>query len=103
MTGLMLPPIEELDVESERARGPLESFQCFAIGRRGALLRAREHRVDAGDGRGAGRCGAADAADLSEPPFLEVVEIAVGLADHNAHYHVPLLVTPWAYSTYRGS
>lgn len=42
-------------------------------------------------------------AELSEPPFLDVVEIAVGLADPNAHYHVPLLVSPWAYSTYRGS
>jgi 5-hydroxyisourate hydrolase len=42
-------------------------------------------------------------ADLSEPPFLDVVEIAVGLADTHAHYHVPLLVSPWAYSTYRGS
>jgi 5-hydroxyisourate hydrolase len=42
-------------------------------------------------------------ADLSEPPFLDVVEIAFGLADPNAHYHVPLLVSPWAYSTYRGS
>jgi 5-hydroxyisourate hydrolase len=42
-------------------------------------------------------------AELSEPPFLDVVEIAFGLADPNAHYHVPLLVSPWAYSTYRGS
>jgi 5-hydroxyisourate hydrolase len=42
-------------------------------------------------------------AELSEPPFLDVVEIAVGLPDMHAHYHVPLLVSPWAYSTYRGS
>jgi 5-hydroxyisourate hydrolase len=42
-------------------------------------------------------------AELSEPPFLDVVEIAFGLADPNAHYHVPLLVSPWTYSTYRGS
>ncbi len=40
---------------------------------------------------------------LDDPPFLDVVEIAVGLADIHAHYHVPLLVSPWAYSTYRGS
>ncbi len=40
---------------------------------------------------------------LSSPPFLDVVEIAVGIADANTHYHVPLLVSPWAYSTYRGS
>ena len=40
---------------------------------------------------------------LPEPPFLDVVPIDFGIADVNAHYHVPLLVSPWAYSTYRGS
>lgn len=39
----------------------------------------------------------------SDPPFLDVVEIAVGLADSGGHYHVPLLVSPWSYATYRGS
>ncbi|XEA92021.1 hydroxyisourate hydrolase [Xanthomonas sp. DAR 80977] len=39
---------------------------------------------------------------LSEPPFLDVVPIAFGLADA-AHCHVPLLVSPFGYSTYRGS
>lgn len=41
--------------------------------------------------------------DLPEPPFLDVVTLAFGVADATAHYHVPLLVSPWAYSTYRGS
>lgn len=41
--------------------------------------------------------------DLPDPPFLDIVEIAFGIADAEAHYHVPLLVSPWAYSTYRGS
>ena len=40
---------------------------------------------------------------LSEPPFLDVVVIRFGIADAAAHYHVPLLVSPWSYSTYRGS
>jgi 5-hydroxyisourate hydrolase len=40
---------------------------------------------------------------LPEPPFLDVVVIRFGLADPDAHYHVPLLVSPWSYSTYRGS
>jgi 5-hydroxyisourate hydrolase len=35
--------------------------------------------------------------------FLETVPICFGIADTNAHYHVPLLVSPWSYSTYRGS
>jgi len=38
-----------------------------------------------------------------EPLFLDVVTVAVGLADGRGHYHVPLLCTPWSYSTYRGS
>ncbi len=39
----------------------------------------------------------------SEPPFLDVVTLDFGIADADAHYHVPLLVSPWSYSTYRGS
>lgn len=40
---------------------------------------------------------------LPEPPFLDVVTLAFGISDPAAHYHVPLLVSPWSYSTYRGS
>jgi 5-hydroxyisourate hydrolase len=40
---------------------------------------------------------------LPEPPFLDEVPLDFGLADTAAHYHVPLLASPWAYSTYRGS
>ena len=40
---------------------------------------------------------------LPEPAFLGVVPLEFGIADANGHYHVPLLVSPWAYSTYRGS
>jgi 5-hydroxyisourate hydrolase len=40
---------------------------------------------------------------LPEPAFLSEVPLEFGLADAQAHYHVPLLVSPWAYSTYRGS
>jgi 5-hydroxyisourate hydrolase len=40
---------------------------------------------------------------LPDPPFLDVVRIAFGIADAGAHYHVPLLVSPYGYSTYRGS
>ena len=41
--------------------------------------------------------------DLPEQPFLDVVPIRFGVADAEAHYHVPLLVSPYSYSTYRGS
>lgn len=40
---------------------------------------------------------------LPEPPFLDVVAIDFGIAETGSHYHVPLLVAPFAYSTYRGS
>jgi 5-hydroxyisourate hydrolase len=40
---------------------------------------------------------------LSDPPFLDEVHIPFGVADASAHYHVPLLVSPWSFSTYRGS
>jgi 5-hydroxyisourate hydrolase len=40
---------------------------------------------------------------LAKTPFLGVVTICFGIADANAHYHVPLLVSPYGYSTYRGS
>ncbi len=39
----------------------------------------------------------------ADPPFLDRVTIAFGIADTTAHYHVPLLVSPWSYATYRGS
>lgn len=41
--------------------------------------------------------------DLPEPPFLDIVPVRFGVADADAHYHVPLLVSPFGYSTYRGS
>jgi 5-hydroxyisourate hydrolase len=38
-----------------------------------------------------------------QPAFVDVVTVRFGIADAGQHYHVPLVVTPWAYSTYRGS
>lgn len=37
------------------------------------------------------------------PPFLNQIPLQFGIADPSTHYHVPLLVSPWSYSTYRGS
>ncbi len=42
-------------------------------------------------------------AELPDPPFLDAVQLDFGIADPNGHYHVPLLASPWSYSTYRGS
>ena len=41
--------------------------------------------------------------ELPAVPFLDEVPLDFGIADGEAHYHVPLLCSPWAYSTYRGS
>ncbi|OHT18689.1 MULTISPECIES: hydroxyisourate hydrolase [Sphingomonadales] len=40
---------------------------------------------------------------LPAPPFLDLVQIDFGIAPGGGHYHVPLLVSPYGYSTYRGS
>ena len=40
---------------------------------------------------------------LPEPNFLDKVSLDFGVAHTDQHYHVPLLVSPWSYSTYRGS
>ena len=40
---------------------------------------------------------------LADPPFLDHIVIAFAIADETSHYHVPLLVSPYGYSTYRGS
>ena len=40
---------------------------------------------------------------LPDPPFVDTVQLDFGMSDSAGHYHVPLLVSPWSYSTYRGS
>jgi 5-hydroxyisourate hydrolase len=42
-------------------------------------------------------------ANTADPPFLDAVPLRIGIADSNSHYHVPLLASPWSYTTYRGS
>ncbi len=46
---------------------------------------------------------AARGVPVATTPFLDIVPVRFGVADPSASYHVPLLVTPWAYNTYRGS
>lgn len=52
---------------------------------------------------GAGDYFAAQGVSVPEPRFVDEVVIAFGIADPAQNYHVPLVVSPWAYSTYRGS
>jgi len=84
-------PIKTLQLNSDgRADGPLLEGEALKPGRYrlvfevAAYFRAR---------------GVA----LPDPPFLDEVPLDFGIADTGSHYHVPLLVSPWSYSTYRGS
>ena len=70
--------------------GPILSGDSFAVGTYELLFHAGDYL------RGSG-------AALAEPPFLDLVPIRFGVADTTAHYHVPLLISPYSYSTYRGS
>jgi 5-hydroxyisourate hydrolase len=51
----------------------------------------------------AGAYFAAAGLELADPPFVDEVTVRFGIAEADAHYHVPLLVSPWSYTTYRGS
>jgi 5-hydroxyisourate hydrolase len=51
----------------------------------------------------AGNYFAGQGIDLPEPRFVDQVLVRFGIADATQNYHVPLLVTPWSWSTYRGS
>jgi 5-hydroxyisourate hydrolase len=92
-------------IDDDGAARELKTLVLDADGRAGApLLEGAEHRpgryrlvfsVDA--------YFAARGARLAEPPFLADVPIDFGIAAADEHYHVPLLVSPWSYSTYRGS
>lgn len=73
-----------------RADGPLLEGAAFMQGH-------YELRFHAGDYLRAA------AIALPEPAFLDVIPIRFGIADAGAHYHVPLLLSPYGYSTYRGS
>ncbi len=89
-----LRPAEELVIRTAtgadgRASDPLLPPSGFAPGR-------YELRFGVGDyfrRRGLG----------ADPPFLDVVPVRIFLAERQGHYHVPLLCSPWSYTTYRGS
>ena len=73
--------------------------RCDAPLLEGAALEAGTYELDFAAGDYFAGLGVA----LPEPRFLDVVTLRFGIADPAAHYHVPLLVSPWSYSTYRGS
>lgn len=103
-------PAAGMQVKLQRVTGDhvstLKSFSLNADGRHegGALLDAAAMAV--GHYRlvfGVAPYFRARGVVLPEPPFIDQVQLDFGIADASGHYHVPLLVSPWAYSTYRGS
>ncbi len=65
----------------------------------GDAMQAGIYEIDFDVGSYFGRLGV----QLPEPAFLGRVTLRFGVSDAAQHYHVPLVVTPWSYSTYRGS
>ena len=86
-------PVKLLETRTNR------DGRCDAPMRSGAALRPGRYQLvfHVGD------YFAAQGLPVADPPFLDQVPLAVGIADAQAHYHVPLLVSPWSYATYRGS
>ena len=73
-----------------RVDGPLLEADDFAPGIYELVFHAGDYLRQGG-------------AQLPEPAFLDVIPIRFGIADAASHYHVPLLISPYGYSTYRGS
>jgi 5-hydroxyisourate hydrolase len=73
-----------------RVDQPLLEGKAFAAGRYELLFHAGDYFKAAGIAAGT-------------PPFLDEIPVRFQVASPEAHYHVPLLLSPWSYSTYRGS
>ncbi|MGR3494178.1 hydroxyisourate hydrolase [Citreimonas sp.] len=80
----------KLTNEDGRTDGPILPAEKFAPGTYELVFHAGDYLRKVG-------------LDAREPLFLDVVPIRFGMSDPDAHYHVPLLLSPYGYSTYRGS
>lgn len=79
-----------LDADGRHPGGPLLDAAAMAAGRYRLVFAVAPYFRARG-------------VSLPEPPFLDEVQLDFGMADAAGHYHVPLLVSPWSYATYRGS
>lgn len=92
-------------LDASGAASPLKTLRLDADGRADAPLLASQEMI-AGRYRllfGVAAYYRGRGLQLPDPPFLDEVPLDFGIAEAAAHYHVPLLCTPWSYSTYRGS
>lgn len=85
-----VPVLQTRTNDDGRTDAPLLSGDTIPTGRWRLRFHAGEHFRALG-------------LDLPEPPFVDVVTLDFGIADARGSYHVPLLCSPWSYSTYRGS
>lgn len=84
-------PLKSVETNADgRIDGKLLEGAAFAIGTYELVFHAGDYL------RGAGH-------ELPSPPFLDLIAIRFGIAAPDQHYHVPLLLSPYGYSTYRGS
>lgn len=79
-----------LNADGRNPDGPLYDNASLKVG----TYRLVFHVADYFRARGVG---------LPDPPFIDRVSLDFGIANVQQHYHVPLLASPWSYSTYRGS
>jgi len=79
-----------LNEDGRNPDGPLLDASSMAVGRWRLLFEVAAYFKGLG-------------VQLPEPPFIDVVPLDFGIADAQGRYHVPLLVSPYGYSTYRGS
>ncbi|MGH2532596.1 MAG: hydroxyisourate hydrolase [Thermomicrobiales bacterium] len=80
---------EAVTNEDGRVDGPLLDGDAFGAGTYQLIFAVGEYF-------------AGQPVSVAEPAFLDVVTIRFSVANADDHYHVPLLISPWAYSTYRG-
>jgi 5-hydroxyisourate hydrolase len=91
VTGAAATTLKSVALNADgRSDGPLLKADEMAAGRYRLLFEVAPYF------RGLG-------VSLPEPPFIDTVALDFGIADPDGHYHVPLLASPWSYSTYRGS
>ena len=87
---LVLIKALRLNADGRNDGGPLLDASTMATGRYRLVFHVADYFRALG-------------AALPDPPFIDRVPLDFGIADAQAKYHVPLLVSPWSYSTYRGS
>ena len=73
-----------------RLDSPLLQGDAFQVGSYELIFQAGQYFADT-------------SLSIASPPFVDEVVLRFGIAAADQHYHVPLLVSPWSYSTYRGS